>query len=106
MDVPEQEIPKTQVPTCIPQSTEPSTNRSSDVPSIHLHVNCLPSAGIKGVRHHALRQADFCVRGQPGLQGEFQDSQGYKEKPCLKKKNPCIPGMNEAYLLDHDGWSF
>jgi hypothetical protein len=32
------------------------------------------------------RQADFWVRGQPGLQSEFQDSQGYTEKPCLKKK--------------------
>jgi hypothetical protein len=30
-------------------------------------------------------QADFWVRGQPGLQSEFQDSQGYTEKPCLKK---------------------
>jgi hypothetical protein len=32
------------------------------------------------------RQADFWVRDQPGLQSEFQDSQGYTEKPCLKKK--------------------
>jgi hypothetical protein len=32
------------------------------------------------------RQVNFCVRGQPGLQSEFQDSQGYTEKPCLKKK--------------------
>ena len=31
------------------------------------------------------RQADFRVRGQPDLQSEFQDSQGYTEKPCLKK---------------------
>jgi hypothetical protein len=31
-------------------------------------------------------QADFWVRGQPGLQSEFQDSQGYTEKPCLKKQ--------------------
>jgi hypothetical protein len=31
------------------------------------------------------RQADFWVLGQPGLQGEFQDSQGYTEKPCLEK---------------------
>jgi hypothetical protein len=30
---------------------------------------------------------DFWVRGQPGLQSEFQDSQGYTEKPCLEK-NP------------------
>jgi hypothetical protein len=33
------------------------------------------------------RQADFWVWGQPGLQSEFQDSQGYTEKPCLEKKN-------------------
>jgi hypothetical protein len=30
------------------------------------------------------RQADFWVQGQPGLQSEFQDSQGYTEKPCLE----------------------
>jgi hypothetical protein len=28
----------------------------------------------------------FLVRGQPGLQSEFQDSQGYTEKSCLGKK--------------------
>jgi hypothetical protein len=33
------------------------------------------------------RQANFRVRGQPGLQSEFQDSQGYTEKPCLEKTN-------------------
>jgi hypothetical protein len=33
------------------------------------------------------RQVDFWVRGQPGLQGEFQDSQSYTEKPCLEKPN-------------------
>jgi hypothetical protein len=27
------------------------------------------------------------VQGQPGLQSEFQDSQGYTEKPCLGKQN-------------------
>jgi hypothetical protein len=32
------------------------------------------------------RQVDFWVRGQPGLQSEFQDSQGYTEKPCLEKQ--------------------
>jgi hypothetical protein len=26
----------------------------------------------------------FLVRGQTGLWSEFQDSQGYTEKPCLK----------------------
>jgi hypothetical protein len=29
------------------------------------------------------RQVD---QGQPGLQSKFQDSQGYTEKPCLKKQ--------------------
>ena len=32
------------------------------------------------------READFSVQGQPGLQREFQDSQGYTEKHCLKKQ--------------------
>jgi hypothetical protein len=32
------------------------------------------------------RQVDFWVWGQPALQSEFQDSQRYTEKPCLKKK--------------------
>ena len=32
------------------------------------------------------RQMDLYVRGQPGLQSKFQDSQGCTEKPCLKKK--------------------
>jgi hypothetical protein len=36
------------------------------------------------------RQADFWVWGQPLLQGEFQDSQSYTEKPCLKKKRPVL----------------
>ena len=34
------------------------------------------------------RQADFWVQGQPGLQSEFQDSQGYTEKSCLEKPKP------------------
>jgi hypothetical protein len=27
----------------------------------------------------------LCVPGQPGLQSEYQESQGYTEKPCLKQ---------------------
>jgi hypothetical protein len=38
------------------------------------------------------RQVDFWVRGQPGLQSEFQNRQDYTEKPSRKtkkkKKNP------------------
>jgi hypothetical protein len=30
---------------------------------------------------------DFWVQDQPGLQSEFQYSQGYPEKPCLEKQN-------------------
>jgi hypothetical protein len=28
----------------------------------------------------------MCIRDRPGLQSEFQDSQGYTEKPCLQKQ--------------------
>ena len=36
-----------------------------------------------------LRQVDLCeFKGLPGLQSKFQDSQGYTEKPCLKKPKP------------------
>jgi hypothetical protein len=34
----------------------------------------------------AMRQADLCIWGQPGLQSQFQDSQGYTEKPCREEK--------------------
>ena len=40
--------------------------------------------------NHSTREAesgDFWVWDQPGLQSEFQDSQGYTDKPCLKKQN-------------------
>jgi hypothetical protein len=42
------------------------------------HTPLIPALGRQ-------RQADFWVRGHPGLQSEFQDSHGYIEKPCLKK---------------------
>jgi hypothetical protein len=45
------------------------------------------------------RQADFWVRGQPGLLSEFQDSQGYTEKSSLETKQKnlviMIPRMKE-----------
>jgi hypothetical protein len=44
------------------------------------HTPLIPALGRQ-------RQVDFWVRGQPSLQSEFQDSQGYIEKPCLKKTN-------------------
>jgi hypothetical protein len=42
------------------------------------HTPLIPALGRQ-------RQVDFWVRGQPGLQSEFQDSQGCTEKPCLEK---------------------
>jgi hypothetical protein len=50
------------------------------------------------------RQADFWVRGKPGLQSEFQDSQGYTEKPCLeklKKKKEWSFNVNQSIYLQH-----
>jgi hypothetical protein len=45
------------------------------------HTSLIPALGRQS-------QADFWFWGQPGLQSEFQDSQGYTEKPCLKKQKP------------------
>jgi hypothetical protein len=43
------------------------------------------------------RHADFWVWVQPGLQSEFQDSQGYTEKPC-HETSP-LPQKEFSYLL-------
>jgi hypothetical protein len=32
-------------------------------------------------------EAGGFLSSRPGLQSEFQDSQGYTEKPCLEKQN-------------------
>jgi hypothetical protein len=41
---------------------------------------------------------NFWVRGQPGLQSEFQDSQGYTEKPCLEKQKQQKQKLTEILL--------
>jgi hypothetical protein len=41
---------------------------------------------------------DFWVRGQPGLQSECQDSQGYTEKPCLENKNKNKQTNNQGHF--------
>ena len=43
------------------------------------HTPLIPALGRQ-------RQADFWVRGQPGPQCEFQDSQGFTEKSCIENK--------------------
>jgi hypothetical protein len=42
------------------------------------------------------RQVDFWVRGQAGLQSEFQDSQGYTEKPSLEIPKPTNQPTNKT----------
>jgi hypothetical protein len=42
------------------------------------------------------RQVDLQVQGQPGLQSEFQGSQGYTEKPCFEKPNPNLKHPNQT----------
>jgi hypothetical protein len=44
---------------------------------------------------------DFRVQGQPGLQSEFQDSQGYTEKPCLEKQKRKKKEMFKITLPRH-----
>jgi hypothetical protein len=46
------------------------------------------------------RQADFWVRGQPGLQSVFQDSQNYRKKPCLQKQKT-KPKQNKKPVKFH-----
>jgi hypothetical protein len=44
------------------------------------------------------RTARATQRNQPGLQSEFQDSQGYTEKPCLENKQTNKEeGMGSGY---------
>ena len=43
------------------------------------HMLLIPALGRQ-------RQVNLWVQGQPSLPSEFQDSQGYTEKPCLKQK--------------------
>jgi hypothetical protein len=52
------------------------------------------------------KQVDFWVLGQPGLQSEFQDSQGYTEKACLEKqktKNKKQKTKKKALQGGHSG---
>jgi hypothetical protein len=48
------------------------------------------------------RQVDFWVRGQPSLQSEFQDNQGYADKPCLKKTKQNKTKQNKTKPKDED----
>jgi hypothetical protein len=56
------------------------------------HMPLIPALGRQ-------RQADFWVRGQPGLQSEFQDSQGYTEKPFVEKRK-----KRETVFLSMSMW--
>jgi hypothetical protein len=57
------------------------------------HLPLIPALGRQ-------RQADFWVRGQSGLESEFQDSQGYAEKPCLEKTNKNKVSSSNMECLD------
>ena len=62
------------------------------------HTSLIPALGRQ-------RQADFWVWGQPGLQSEFQCSQGYKN-PCLqkKKKKKILKQMTAATFISFNSW--
>jgi hypothetical protein len=47
------------------------------------------------------RQVDFWVRGQPGLQSEFQDSQGYTEKTLSRKTKKQKTKLNNILILQN-----
>jgi hypothetical protein len=50
------------------------------------------------------RQEDFWVRGQPGLQSEFQDSQGYTENLCLGKTKNKPTKQKPKYFTSKSSW--
>jgi hypothetical protein len=52
------------------------------------------------------RQVDFWVWGQPGLQSEFQDSQGYTEKPCLEKQKQKQKQKNKNKKMTAAIWKY
>ena len=69
----------------------------------HTHTHTISLAWwctplIPGLRRQ--RQADSWVRVQPGLQSEFQDSQGYTEKHCLKKTKTKNKQTNKTILCN------
>jgi hypothetical protein len=59
---------------------------------------CMPL--IPALGRQRQRQVDFWVQGQPGLQSEFQDSQGNTEKPCLEKKKEKEMGFKADKRVD------
>ena len=52
--------------------------------SLQLKTNMIQMSRNKPLYSQLL--FDYTIQGQPGLKSEFQDSQGYTEKPCLKTK--------------------
>jgi hypothetical protein len=51
-----------------------------------------------GRQRQKQRQADFWVWSQPCLQSEFQDSQGYTEKPWLEKTKTKQPHLASSFF--------
>jgi hypothetical protein len=39
---------------------------------------------------------NLCIWGQPGLQGKFQESQGYTDKPCPQKTKQTNKNKNKT----------
>jgi hypothetical protein len=69
-------------------------------------VESIRVEGGAGVVAHAFnpstweaKAGGFLSSSQPGLQSEFQDNQGYSEKPCLLKKKKKVEGGSDFEIL-------
>jgi hypothetical protein len=68
------------VPICLEQhKNKTKQNKKTTLAGRWWYTPLIPALGRQS-------QVDFWVQGYPGLQSEFQDSQGYTEEPCLEKQ--------------------
>jgi hypothetical protein len=75
--------------------------------NIYLDIVVIDITRVLHVKNSSLerqRQVDFWVPGQPGLQSEFQDIQGYTEKQTNKQTNKSSSHLLPLTRYWHDSY--
>ena len=73
------------------------------MPQLHLLCSIKDTLLSRAVVAHAFNPSTWEAEAggflrQPGLQSEFQDSQGYTEKPCLEKQTNKQTNKNTSVI--------